>query len=353
MNVPTKKREKMAKADNKIGSEILLYKTEDGVTKIEVRLENETVWLSQVQMTELFQTTKQNISLHIKNIYEEGELQEDGTVKDYLTVQTEGTRKVQRPIQLYNLDVIISVGYRVKSYRGTQFRIWATQQVKEYIIKGFVLNDERLKETGYTNQYFEELFERIRDIRSSEKIFYSKIKDIYATSIDYDKQHPISQQFFATVQNKMHWAIHGHTAAEIIYSRANAGLPNMGLTTWKNSPHGKLRKSDVDNAKNYLTEDELKDLNLIVDQYLSFAELQARNRKPMYMADWIKKLNDFLTLNEREILEHAGRISAEIAKELAEAEFEKFHKQQIAIEDAEEMKQLENEIKKIKPSKKK
>ena len=208
----------MGKEENNIGSEILLYQTEDGNTKIEVRLENETVWLSQVQLAELLQTTKQNISLHIKNIYEEGELQEVGTVKDFLTLQTEGSRKVQRPIQLYNLDVIISVGYRVKSYRGTQFRIWATQQLIEYLIKGFVLNDERLKEKGYTNQYFEELFERIRDIRSSEKIFYSKIKDIYATSIDYDKHHPISQQFFATVQNKMHWAIHGHTAAEIIYS---------------------------------------------------------------------------------------------------------------------------------------
>ncbi len=332
---------------NPIGSEILLYSTEDGKSKIEVRLDNDTVWLSQAQMVELFQTTKQNISLHIKNIFEEGELHEHRTVKDYLTVQTEGYRKVQRTVQIYNLDVIISIGYRVKSHRGTQFRIWATQQLKEYLIKGFVLNDERLKETGITNQYFEELFERIRDIRSSEKIFYAKIKDIYATAHDYDKTHPMSIEFFKKVQNKMHWAIHGNTAAEIIYYRVNADKPNMGLTSWKNFPHDKIRKTDVDNAKNYLNEDELKDLNLIVDQYLSFAELQARNRKPMYMADWIKKLNDFLTLNDRDILEHAGKISAEMAKELAEAEYEKFRTKQIKAEDIKEIKQLEDGLKKL------
>lgn len=328
-------------------SEILLYTINDGSIKIEVRLEDETVWLSQKQMAELFQTTSQNITIHIKNIYQEGELQEIGTCKDYLQVQLEGTRKVQRNLQLYNLDVIISVGYRVKSHRGTQFRIWASQQLKEYLIKGFVLNDERLKESGITNTYFEELFERIRDIRSSEKIFYSKIKDIYATAYDYDKKHPMSIEFFKKVQNKMHWAIHGQTAAEVIFTRANADMPNMGLTTWKNAPHGKIRKTDVDVAKNYLSEDELKDLNLIVDQYLSFAELQARNRKPMYMSDWNKKLNDFLTLNDREILDHAGRIAAEMAKELAEAEFEKYRLKQIEDNDAQEMKQLEAGIKKI------
>jgi len=338
----------MQKANN--ASDIILYQTDDGTSKIEVRLENETVWLSQAQMVELFQTTKQNISLHIRNIYEEGELQEASTVKEYLTVQTEGKRQVQRDVLHYNLDVIISVGYRVKSHRGTQFRIWATQQLKEFLIKGFVLNDERLKETGHTNKYFDELLERIRDIRSSEKIFYAKIKDIYTTAVDYDAHHPVSQQFFKTVQNKMHWAIHGQTAAEIIHFRANATMPNMGLTTWRNSPHGKIRKTDVDNAKNYLTEDELKDLNLIVDQYLSFAELQARNRKPMYMADWIKRLNDFLTLNEREILEHAGRISAEMAKEFAENEFEKYRKSLIQAEDAQEIKQLEEGMKKLKGS---
>lgn len=335
------------------GSEILLYQTDDGSTSIEVRLEGETVWLSQKQMAELFQTTPQNITIHIRNIFQEGELEEGSTCKDYLQVQTEGRRKVQRELRLYNLDVIISVGYRVKSHRGTQFRIWATRQLKEFLIKGFVLDDERLKESGHTNRYFDELLERIRDIRSSEKIFYAKVKDIYATSIDYDPQHPLTQQFFASVQNKMHWAIHGHTAAEIIYKRANAGLPNMGLTTWKNSPAGMIRKTDVDIAKNYLTEEELRDLNLIVEQYLSFAELQARSRKPMYMQDWIRKLHDFLTLNEREILEHAGRISAEMAKELAESEFEKFREQQIALKDAGEMKSLEAELKKLNPRKRK
>ncbi len=343
----------MAKDKNQSDSEFLLYSTEDGKVNIEVRIEDETVWLSQTQMAELFQTTKQNISLHIRNIYDEGELYEASTVKDYLTVQTEGLRRIQRNLHLYNLDVIISVGYRVKSHRGTQFRMWATQLLKEFLIKGFVLNDERLKETGLSNQYFEELFERIRDIRSSEKIFYAKIKDIYATAFDYDKTHPISMEFFKKVQNKMHWAIHGHTAAEIIYGRANADKPNMGLTTWKNAPHGKIRKTDVDIAKNYLTEDELKDLNLIVDQYLSFAELQARNRKPIYMADWAKKLNDFLTLNDREILEHAGGISAEMAKELSEAEYEKYRTKQIKADDTNEMKRLEEGIKKLAEKKKK
>lgn len=333
-------------------SEILLYQTEDGQTKIDVRLEEETVWLSQVQMAELFQTTKQNINLHIKNIYEEGELEEISTVKDYLTVQTEGKRDVQRKINFYNLDVIISVGYRVKSHRGTQFRIWATKQLREYLIKGFVLNDEKLKETGPTNQYFDELLERIRDIRSSEKIFYAKIKDIYTTAIDYDANTDESQQFFKTVQNKMNWAIHGHTASEVIYQRADFEKQNMGLTTWKNASQGKIRKTDVSIAKNYLTEDELKDLNLIVDQYLSFAELQARNRKPMYMTDWIKKLNDFMTLNEKEILEHAGRISAKMAKELAEAEYNKYRKKMIEAEDVKEIKELEEGLRKIENKKK-
>ncbi|MCF6183533.1 MAG: virulence RhuM family protein [Bacteroidales bacterium] len=330
-------------------SEILFYTTDDGSSKIEVRLENETVWLNQSQMVELFQTTKQNISLHIRNVFKEGELEENSVVKEYLTTASDGKKYKTR---YYNLDVIISVGYRVKSHRGTQFRIWATQQLKEYIIKGFVLNDERLKETGITNQYFEELFERIRDIRSSEKIFYAKIRDIYATAYDYDKNSPMSKEFFKKVQNMMHWAIHRHTAAEIIYNRADANKKNMGLTTWKNAPHGKIRKTDVSVAKNYLTEDELKDLNLIVDQYLSFAELQARNRKPMYMKDWIKKLNDFLTLNDREILEHAGKISATLAKELAEAEYEKYRQKQIQAEDAKELKALEEGIKKLNKKKK-
>ena len=328
-------------------TEILLYQTADGQTKVEVRLESETVWLTQAQMVELFQTTKQNISLHIKNIYKEGELREVSTVKEYLTVQKEGTREIQRKISYYNLDVIISVGYRVKSHRGTQFRIWATGQLKEFLIKGFVLNDERLKETGHTNQYFEELFERIRDIRSSEKIFYAKIKDIYTTSIDYSPNSEEAQLFFASVQNKMHWAIHGHTAAEVIYNRANAENPNMGLTSWKNNPLGKIRKTDVSVAKNYLSQDELTELNLIVDQYLSFAELQARNRRPMYMADWERKLFDFLTLNEKQILMDAGKISHQLAMEIAEKEFEKFNKKQIEFSDKLDLKSLEGEIKKL------
>lgn len=328
-------------------TEILLYQTEDGQSKVEVRLENETVWLTQAQMVELFQTTKQNISLHVRNIFQEGELEEDLTVKDYLTVQTEGNRQVQRTIRYYNLDVIISIGYRVKSHRGTQFRIWATQQLKEFLIKGFVLNDERLKETGYTNQYFDELLERIRDIRSSEKIFYAKIKDIYTTSIDYSPDSRQALLFFTSVQNKMHWAIHGHTAVEMIYHRANSDNPNMGLTSWKNGPKGKIRKPDVSVAKNYLSHDELIELNLIVDQYLSFAELQARNRKPMYMADWEKKLHDFLTLNEKQILLDAGRISHQMAVELAEKEFDKFNKKQIESDNRLTIKSLEIELKKL------
>lgn len=334
-------------------SEIILYQTEDGQTKIDVRLEKETVWLSQAQMVELFQTTKQNISLHIKNIYEEGELDEISTVKDYLTVQTEGKREVQRNLKFYNLDVIISVGYRVKSHRGTQFRIWATQLIKEYLVKGFALNDEKLKETGHTNHYFDELLDRIRDIRSSEKIFYAKIRDIYTTAIDYDSNTEESVLFFKTVQNKMHWAIHGHTASEIIYQRADSEKQNMGLTTWKNAPKGKIRKTDVSIAKNYLSKDELKELNLIVDQYLSFAELQARNRNPMYMSDWIKKLHDFLTLNDKEILEHAGKISAKMARELAETKYEKYRQKMIDIEDAKEIKELEEGLKKLEQRKKK
>ncbi len=325
-------------------TEILLYQTEDGQTKVEVRLENETVWLTQAQMVELFQTTKQNISLHIRNIFQEGELQEVSVVKDYLTTASDGK---SYKTNFYNLDVIISVGYRVKSHRGTQFRIWATQQLKEFLIKGFVLNDERLKETGHANQYFEELFERIRDIRSSEKIFYAKIKDIYATSIDYSPNSEQAQLFFASVQNKVHWAIHGHTAAEVIYNRANADNSNMGLTSWKNSPGGKIRKTDVSVAKNYLSQDELSELNLIVDQYLSFAELQARNRKPMYMTDWERKLHDFLTLNERQILLDAGRISHQLAMELAEKEFEKFNRKQIEFSDKKALKNLEDELKKL------
>ena len=325
-------------------SEILLYQTDKGQTKIEVRLEEETVWLSQAQMAELFQTTKQNVSLHIKNIFKESELDENSVVKDSLTTASDDKNYQTK---YYNLDVIISVGYRVKSLRGTQFRIWATKQLREFLIKGFVLNSEKLKETGHTNHYFDELLEQIRDIRNSEKIFYAKVRDIYTTAIDYDPNILESKNFFKTVQNKMHWAIHGHTASEIIYQRANSKNQKMGLTTWKNAPHGKIRKTDVSIAKNYLNKNELTDLNLIVDQYLSFAELQARNRKVMYMKDWINKLNDFMTLNDKEILEHAGRISAKLAKELAETEFDDYHKKITQAEDIKQIRELENDLKKL------
>lgn len=303
--------------------ELLLYQTEDGKTRIEVRTDGETVWLSQTQMAELFQTTKQNVSLHIRNIYQEGELQSGATVKESLTVQREGNRNVKRTVEFYNLDVIISVGYRVKSHRGTQFRIWATQQLREYIIKGFALDDERLKRDNRGN-YFDELLARIRDIRSSEKVFWRKVLDIYATSIDYDPNTETSRQFFATIQNKMHWAVHGQTAAEIIVSRADAGKPNMGMTNWTGE---RPRKDEAGIAKNYLTDNELDMLNRIVNAYLEFAELRALNRKPMYMVDWVAKLDEFLAMSEHDILDHAGRVSHQDALEKAESEYEKFRLQ--------------------------
>ena len=300
--------------------QILLYQTPDGVTKIEVKLQNETVWLSLDQMAELFQRNKSTISRHIKNVFEEGELQPDSTVAFFATVQTEGKRKVERDIAYYNLDMIISVGYRVHSYRGVQFRQWATSVLKEYIKKGFVLNDELLKNAGRGN-YFDELLARIRDIRSSEKIFYRKVLEIYSLSIDYDPRVEITKQFFATVQNKMHFAAHGHTAAEIIYDRANAAKDFMGLTTWTGMMP---KRTDAEFAKNYLNEEEIDTLNRIVNLYIDYAELRAKDHKPMYMRDWIQKLDDFLRLSDKEILTHAGSISAKLAKEKADAEYDKF-----------------------------
>ena len=301
----------------------LLYQTSDGQTRLEVRLENETVWLSQNQMAELFQTTKQNVSLHIRNIFKEGELPEVSVVKEYLTTAADGKNY---KTNFYNLDVIISVGYRVKSHRGTQFRIWATQRLREYIVKGFALDDERLKRAGGGN-YFEELLARIRDIRSSEKVFWRKVLEIYATSIDYDPAEEASQMFFATVQNKIHWAAHGHTAAEVVNERADAARPNMGLTNWQGA---QPTKGETAIAKNYLTTEELEVLNRIVTAYLEFAELQALNRKPMTMRDWITKLDDFLRMGDRDILIHAGTISHEQALRRAELEFEKFRALQLA-----------------------
>ncbi|HLG16958.1 MAG TPA: virulence RhuM family protein [Blastocatellia bacterium] len=328
-------------------SEIILYQTEDKRTRIEVRLEDETVWLSQSQMAELFQTTKQNISLHVRNIFAEHELQEDQVVKEYLTTAADGKKYATGH---YNLDVIISVGYRVKSHRGTQFRIWATQRLREYLIKGFALDDERLKEGGTKNTYFDELLARIRDIRASEKNFYRKVLDIYATSIDYDLHSDVSYDFFAIVQNKMHWAAHGHTAAELIAERADADKPNMGLTSWKDP---KVRKSDVTVAKNYLNADEIEILNLIVSQYLDFAELQARMKKAMYMRDWVRKLDDFLRVNEREILKDAGKISHQLAQQLAEAEYDKFEKKRLAAESEAPNKDFEEAVKTLTSRKRK
>ncbi len=310
--------------------QFLVYQTEDGRVKLEVRLEDETVWLSQQHMVELFQSSRQNISHHIKTIYEEGELDPAATCKKYLQVRLEGNREVSRQFDFYNLDMIISVGYRVKSAVATRFRIWATQRLREFVVKGFVLDDERLKNPDAPFDYFDELLRRIQDIRTSERRFYQKITDIYATSVDYDPTEPQSIEFFQTVQNKMHWAITGKTAAEIIHQRADSTKPHMGLTNWRGA---KPRKQDVSIAKNYLDEDELAALNNLVEQYLVFAEGQAMRRVPMYMADWITKLHGFLTLNDRAILDHAGKISHQMAKELAEREYDKFNLKRIAEAD--------------------
>ncbi len=320
-----------------VKSELILYQTEDGKIRIEVRLQDESVWLTQRLMAELFQTSPQNITIHLKNIFNEGELDEMATCKDFLQVQIEGNRQVERKQRFYNLDVIISVGYRIKSHVATRFRQWATQRLREYIIKGFTLDDDRLKQAGGGN-YFDELLARIRDIRSSEKVFWRKVLDIYATSIDYDPHTDLSQQFFAAVQNKMHWGAHGHTAAEIIYNRADAAKPNMGMTTWLGD---KPRKTDAEIAKNYLNEKEIDALNRIVNMYLEFAELQALNRKPMYMREWIEKLDDFLKLSGRDILTHVGKISHDKALEKAHAEYEQYLKERLNEPSAVERQFLE------------
>ncbi len=300
-------------------SQIVMYQTEDGQTKIEVTMDEDTVWLSQAQMCELFQKGKSTISEHITNIFKEGELNKKAVVREFRITATDGKNYLTKH---YNLDVIISVGYRIKSHRGTQFRIWATQRLREYLIKGFTMNDQLLKNVGGGN-YFDELLERIRDIRSSEKIFWRKILDIYATSIDYDPKSESSIVFFKTAQNKMHWAAHGHTAAEVIYQRVNADKTFMGVKTFQGL---KPIKSELMTAKNYLSEDELKTLNRIVNTYLEFAELQALSKKPMYMKDWIKKLDDFLKMADQDILTHFGKISHQDAKEKALKEYNKYKK---------------------------
>ena len=313
-------------ADQMPQSEMILYQTEDGRTRIQCRFENESIWLTQAMIAELFQTTPQNVTMHLKAIFEEGELDETATCKDYLQVRSEGARAVSRNLRHYSLPAILAVGFRVRSLRGTQFRQWATARLSEYLVKGFVMDDERLKNPPGKGQkdYFDELLERIRDVRSSERRFYQKVLDIYATSIDYSPNTDTSQLFFATVQNKMHWATHGHTAAEVIHQRADASQPLMGLKSTR--PGGVIRKDDVSIAKNYLNEEELHALNRIVNAYLEFAELQALNRKPMTMTDWIAKLDDFLKLSGRELLGHAGKISTDDAREKAEAEYERYRK---------------------------
>ncbi|OFX41940.1 MAG: hydroxyacid dehydrogenase [Bacteroidetes bacterium GWA2_32_17] len=330
----------------KNNSQIIIYTTEKGETKLEVRLENETVWLTQKLMAELFQTTPQNITIHLKNIFEEGELNEAATCKDFLQVGKEGGRMVERNQKFYNLDAIISVGYRIKSSVATRFRQWATQHIKEYIVKGFVMDDERLKNPDLPFDYFEELLKRIQDIRTSERRFYQKITDIYATSTDYDPTDENSILFFQTVQNKMHWAITGKTAAEIIAQQADSSRPNMGLTNWRGT---KPRKQDVGIAKNYLKENELEALNNLVEQYLIFATGQAMRRIPMYMKDWIEKLHGFLKLNDRNILDHAGKISHQLALDKAEKEYDKYHlKMSKEIES-----DFDKAVKKLNPPKKK
>ena len=329
--------------------QFLVYQAEDGRLKLDVRLEGETVWLTQPLMAELFQTTQQNISQHVLNIYEEGELAPEATHKKFLSVRLEGKREVKRLLDYYNLDMIISVGYRVKSHVATRFRIWATQQLTEFVKKGFLLDDERLKNPDQPFDYFEELERRIQDIRTSERRFYQKITDIYATSIDYDPTLDISIEFFKMVQNKMHWAITGQTAAEIIHSRADSDKPNMGLTNYRGA---KVRKQDVVIAKNYLNEEELAALNNLVEQYLIFAQGQAMRRVPMYMRDWIKKLDSFMTLNDRDILSHAGKISHEMAKQLAESEYEKFHGKRL-LDSEKSVSDFDKAVKQIEASKKK
>jgi hypothetical protein len=340
--------------------EFLLYRSDDGRTLLQVRFDGETVWLTQAQIADLFQTTTQNITIHVREIFADGEQDQEATCKDYLQVRQEGGRQVQRLLKHYSLPVILAIGYRVRSSRGTQFRQWATTRLTEFLHKGFTLDDERLKNPPAPGSpdYFSELLARIRDIRSSEKVFYKKVLEIYATSIDYDPRAEASQAFFKVVQNKMHWAAHGQTAAEVIARRADSAKPNMGLTAWTG---GSVRKADVGVAKNYLQADEIEALNRIVTAYLEFAELQAMNRKPMHMADWIAKLDDFLKLSGRELLLHAGTVSHDDAIEQASLEYERFAAQQRALPSPAEqdfndavadVKEIEQERKKRRPKQK-
>lgn len=327
-------------------SQIILYTTPKGDVKVEIRFEDETFWLTQKKIAELFGVDVRTVNEHLKNIFESGELQREATIRKIRIVQQEGNRQVSRELDFYSLDAIIAVGYRVNSYNATQFRIWATNTLKEFIIKGFVLDDERLKQgKKFGKDYFDELLERIRSIRASERRFYQKITDIYAeASIDYDPKSPITQKFYQTVQNKLHWAITGHTAAELIAQRVDATRRNMGLQTWKAAPHGKIMKSDVSVAKNYLNEQELKELERIVSMYLDYAENQAKRQIAMKMQDWVDKLDAFLNFNDYQILKDAGKMSAEVAKKLAEKEYEKF----APIQDRNFESDFDKAIKKLK-----
>ncbi len=342
--------------DNNIENQanFIFYQSQDGNVNVQVILdrEGETIWASQKTMGEIFGVTKATISEHTANIFETNELERNSTVRKIRTVQKEGGRSVSREIDFYNLDFIIALGYRVNSLQATQFRKWATSVLKEYLIKGFALNDERLKQGNrlFGKDYFEELLERIREIRASERLFYQKITDIYATSIDYDPHSSITQEFYATVQNKLHWAIHRHTAAELIQLRADAGKPNMGLTSWKNEKKGgKIQKTDVGIAKNYLSEEELSELNRVVTMYLDFAENMAKRQKQMKMTDWVERLDAFLAFNEYGILKDAGKISAAIAKKTAETEYENFR----VIQDKEYKSDFDKAVEEAKKRKKK
>jgi hypothetical protein len=343
----SKKSSKSPAFPDPSSGQVLIY--QDTGLNLQVRLDGDTVWLSRIQIAELFQTTPQNITLHVAAIYDEGELDPGATSKDYLLVQTEGGRQVRRSLKHYNLGMILAVGYRVRSPRGTQFRQWATARLGELLVKGFTLDDERIKAGRTLGQdYFDELLARIRDIRSSERLFYQKITDIYATSIDYDGNAALTQEFFKTVQNKMHWAAHGHTAAEIVHRRADAGQPHMGLTSWKNAPAGPVRKADVTVAKNYLNKEEMEALNLIVSAYLDFAELQARGHRPMYMRDWITKLDAFLRLSERNVLTSAGKISHALAEEHARAQFAQYEEQRRQLEASQPASDFDRTVEQIK-----
>jgi hypothetical protein len=332
-------------------SKFMFYTSDSGVTNIKVILGEDTVWVSQLGMAEIFDTTKQNISLHLNNIYKEAELNKFATVKEILTVQKEGSRNVQRNIEFYNLDAIISVGYRINSNKATLFRIWATSVLKEYLVKGFSLDDDRLKQGKnlFDKDYFDELVERIREIRASERRFYQKITDIYATSVDYNTKSPITQRFFATVQNKLEFAITKHTAPELIKLRASSEKPNMGLTSWKNEKKGgKILKTDVGVAKNYLKKEEISELNRIVTMYLDYAENQAEKGKTMTMKDWIRKLDAFLIFNEYNILKDAGKVRTVVAKKFAEDQYKKFR----VIQDKEYESDFDKLVEKTKKGKK-